>query len=62
LAAVGFRYPESYLAALVYYLAIVSVLMVAQGRLERHYTWSSARGRRIAAPAVPVPVVSHDAR
>jgi polar amino acid transport system permease protein len=62
LAAVDFRYPESYLAALVYYLAIVSVLMVAQGRLERHYTWSSASRRRIAAPAVPVPVVSHDAR
>jgi len=62
LAAVGFRYPESYLAALVYYLAIVSVLMVAQGWLERRYTWSSARRRRVAAPAVPVPVVSHDAR
>ncbi len=62
LAAVDFRYPESYLAALVYYLAIVSVLMVAQGRLEHHYTWSSASRRRIAAPAVPVPVVSHDAR
>ena len=62
LAAVGFRYPESYLAALVYYLAIVSVLMVAQDRLERRYTFTSARRRRIAAPAVPVPVVSHDAR
>src|SRR4051812_15187013 len=59
LAAVGFRYPESYLAALVYSLAIVSVLMVAQGRLERRYTWTSARRRRVAAPAVPV--VAHDA-
>jgi len=62
LAAVGFRYPESYLAALVYYLAIVSVLMVAQGWLERRFTWSSARSRRVAALAAPVPVVSHDAR
>ena len=61
LAAVGFRYPESYLAALVYYLGIVSVLMVLQGRLERRYTWSSARRRRrVAAPAVPA--ISHDAR
>ena len=61
LAAVGFRYPESYLAALVYYLAIVSVLMVLQGRLERRYTWSSARRRRrVAAPGVPA--ISHDAR
>ena len=61
LAAVGFRYPESYLAALVYYLGIVSVLMVLQGRLERRYTWTSARRRRrVAAP--PVPAISHDAR
>ena len=61
LAAVKFQYPEAYLAALVYYLAIVSVLMAAQGRLERRYTWSSARRRRsVAAPAVPA--ISHDAR
>ena len=61
LAVVGFRYPESYLAALVYYLGIVSVLMVLQGRLERRYTWTSARRRRrVAAP--PVPAISHDAR
>ena len=61
LAAVKFQYPEAYLAALVYYLAIVSVLMAAQGRLERRYTWSSARRRRrVSAPAVPA--ISHDAR
>jgi polar amino acid transport system permease protein len=33
--SVTFRYTEFYAVALVYYLAIVSVLMVAQGRLER---------------------------
>ena len=61
LAAVKFQYPEAYLAALVYYLAIVSVLMAAQARLERRYTWSSARRRRrVAGPAVPA--ISHDAR
>jgi polar amino acid transport system permease protein len=63
LAAATFRYNETLLAALVYYLAIVSVLMVLQARLERRFTWTSGgrgRGRRIAAPAVPV--VSHDAR
>ena len=60
LAAVKYQYAEAYLAALVYYLAIVSVLMVAQGRLERRYTWTSARRRRVAAPAVPA--ISHDAR
>jgi polar amino acid transport system permease protein len=62
LASVGFRYPESYLAALVYYLVIVSILMVAQARLERRYTWTSARRRRVERPSVPVPAVSHDAR
>lgn len=60
LAAVKFQYPEAYLAALVYYLAIVSVLMVLQGRLERKYTFTSARRRRSVAPAVPA--ISHDAR
>src|SRR3954452_12159262 len=54
LSAVGFRYTEPLLAALVYYLAIVSVLMVLQSRLERRYTFTSAgrgRRRRRAAPA-----------
>jgi polar amino acid transport system permease protein len=56
LAAVKFQYPEAYLAALVYYLAIVSVLMVLQARLERRYTFTSARRRS------PVPAIAHDAR
>jgi polar amino acid transport system permease protein len=56
LAAVKYQYPEAYLAALVYYLGIVSVLMVLQGRLERRYTFTSARRRS------PVPAVAHDAR
>jgi His/Glu/Gln/Arg/opine family amino acid ABC transporter permease subunit len=60
LAAVSFQFPEAYLAALVYYLAIVSVLMVLQARLERRYTFTSARRRLPAAPAVPA--ISHDAR
>ncbi|MEO8714010.1 MAG: amino acid ABC transporter permease [Acetobacteraceae bacterium] len=33
--SISFRYTEFYAVALVYYLAIVSVLMIAQGRLER---------------------------
>jgi ABC-type amino acid transport system permease subunit len=60
LASVKYQYAEAYLAALVYYLAIVSVLMVLQGRLERRYTWTSVRRRRVAAPVVPA--ISHDAR
>jgi ABC-type amino acid transport system permease subunit len=61
-ATASFRYPESYAAALVYYLGIVSILMVLQAQLERRFTWSSAgrRRRRVAAPAVPA--ISHDAR
>ena len=55
-----FVYNEPLLAALVYYLGIVSILMVLQSRLERRFTWTSRRRRRVAAPAVPA--VSHDAR
>jgi polar amino acid transport system permease protein len=57
-----FRYLEAYTAALVYYLAIVSVLMALQAQLERRFTFSSAarRRKRVAAPAVPA--VPHDAR
>jgi polar amino acid transport system permease protein len=62
LQSATFRYVEAYSAALVYYLAIVSVLMALQAQLERRFTWSSAarRRRRVAAPAVPA--VPHDAR
>jgi polar amino acid transport system permease protein len=56
-AATDFRYPEAYGAALVYYLAIVSVLMVVQARLEKRFTWSSVGRRRRVVPAV-----AHDAR
>jgi His/Glu/Gln/Arg/opine family amino acid ABC transporter permease subunit len=62
LATATFVYPETLSAALVYYLGIVSVLMVVQARLEKRFTWTSGRGRRrrIATPAVPA--ISHDAR
>jgi polar amino acid transport system permease protein len=58
-ASVRFQFAEVYGAALVYYLVMVSILMVIQARLERRFTWTSARRRRLA-PAVPA--VSHDAR
>ena len=56
LASVKYQYVEAYLAALVYYLVIVSVLMAIQSRLERRFTWTSRRRRRV------VPMVAHDAR
>jgi His/Glu/Gln/Arg/opine family amino acid ABC transporter permease subunit len=54
LAVVKFQYAEPLLAALLYYLAIVSVLMVLQSRLERRFTWTSRRRR-----TSPVPQVGH---
>ena len=41
--SVNFRFAELYGAATVWYLGIVSVFIVLQGQLERHYQWSSAR-------------------
>jgi polar amino acid transport system permease protein len=57
-ASQDFRYLEAYAAAAVYYLGIVSVLMVLQAQLERRFTWKSSARRRRAA----VPAVAHDAR
>jgi His/Glu/Gln/Arg/opine family amino acid ABC transporter permease subunit len=50
--AVQFRFAEFYGAALVYYLVMVSVLMIVQSGLERRFTWSSSR-RRFRAAARP---------
>jgi ABC-type amino acid transport system permease subunit len=58
--SVDFNYPEDLGSCALYYLFIVSILMLLQSRLERRYTFSSARRRRRSAPAVPA--VSHDAR
>jgi ABC-type amino acid transport system permease subunit len=59
LASVRFQFAEVYGAALVYYLVLVSLLMLVQSRLEARFTWSSARRRRSVAP---VPSIAHDAR
>jgi His/Glu/Gln/Arg/opine family amino acid ABC transporter permease subunit len=61
LAAVQFKYIEAYAAALVYYLVIVSILMIVQSWLERRFTWTSSRRPRLA-PAPAVPAIPHDAR
>jgi His/Glu/Gln/Arg/opine family amino acid ABC transporter permease subunit len=50
LASATFVYPAPLLAALVYYLVIVSILMAIQARLERRFTWTSSSRRRIVAP------------
>src|SRR5581483_2172278 len=42
-------YEEPFTAAALYYLFIVSILMFLQSRLERRYTFSSARRTRTAA-------------
>jgi polar amino acid transport system permease protein len=47
LSVVRFQYVEPLLAALIYYLGIVSLLMFFQAKLERRFTFTSAgRGRR----------------
>jgi len=60
LSSATFQYTEPLAAALVYYLVIVSILMLIQSRLERRFTWTSHARRRGPAPAVAT--VSHDAR
>ncbi len=60
--SVSFKFAELYAAAAVYYLVLVSVLMVLQSRLERKFSWTS-RGRQAPATAAPLPIpVVHDAR
>ena len=61
LTAAKFQYTEPLLAALVYYLVIVSILMIVQARLERRFTWQSHSRKRQAVAAV-MPAMSHDAR
>ena len=56
-----FSYQEAFAAAAAYYLFIVSILMFIQSRLERRFTFTSARRRVRSAAAVPASL-SHDAR
>jgi polar amino acid transport system permease protein len=42
--AVNFRFAELYAAATVYYLVMVSVLMLGQSHLERRFQWRSRGG------------------
>lgn len=44
--SVTFRYAEYYVAALVYYLVIVSIIMYGQSRIERRFRWVSTRPGR----------------
>jgi len=50
LTSAKFIYNEPLLAALVYYLVIVSILMAFQSRLERRFTCTSHGRGRIVAP------------
>jgi ABC-type amino acid transport system permease subunit len=43
--ATNFSYQEAFTAAALYYLFIVSILMILQSRLERRFTFSSSRRR-----------------
>jgi His/Glu/Gln/Arg/opine family amino acid ABC transporter permease subunit len=43
--ALNFRSMEYYLAAAVYYLVMVSILMIVQAWIERRFRWTSHRGQ-----------------
>jgi polar amino acid transport system permease protein len=60
-AATTFTFLEPYTAAALYYLVIVSILMLVQSRLERRFTFTSAR-RRVRGEAAVALSPSHDAR
>jgi polar amino acid transport system permease protein len=63
--AVNFRFAELYAAATVYYLVMVSVLMLGQSHLERRFQWRSRAGTQ-AGPQEQQKLESleyaHDAR
>ncbi|MEV3871286.1 amino acid ABC transporter permease [Streptomyces sp. NPDC049906] len=40
-----FRYAEYYAVAIIYYLVIVSLIMLAQSALEKRFSWTSRKGR-----------------
>lgn len=42
-----FRYAEYYAVAILYYLVIVSLIMLLQSALEKKYQWTSQKGRSI---------------
>jgi His/Glu/Gln/Arg/opine family amino acid ABC transporter permease subunit len=56
--SVTFGYAEYYGAATVYYLVLVSLLMVVQSRLERRYRWKSSPSKAPKAVLSPVGVAS----
>jgi His/Glu/Gln/Arg/opine family amino acid ABC transporter permease subunit len=62
--AVNFRFAELYAAATVYYLVMVTVLMVGQSHLERRFQWRSRAGAPAAAqdPTNLELEYAHDAR
>ena len=61
--AVNFRFAELYAAATVYYLVMVSVLMVGQSQLERKFQWRSRKTAPAAQEQTNLELeYAHDAR
>ena len=44
---VTFRYAEYYAVAIIYYLVIVSIITIIQGRIEKRFAWSSRGARKL---------------
>jgi His/Glu/Gln/Arg/opine family amino acid ABC transporter permease subunit len=44
---VTFRYAEYYAVAILYYLVIVTIITLVQGRIEKRFAWTSRAGRKL---------------
>ena len=42
-----FRYAEYYAVAIIYYLVIVTIITLIQGRIEKRFAWSSRGARKL---------------
>lgn len=47
---VPFRYAEYYAVAIIYYLVIVTIITLIQGRIEKRFLWTSRGAKKIARP------------
>lgn len=56
--SVTFRYAEYYAAAIVYYLVIVSILMIVQNRIERRFRWTTKAAKVAKTQERPEELVS----
>ncbi|WP_158865817.1 amino acid ABC transporter permease [Leifsonia sp. AG29] len=47
---VTFRYAEYYAVAIIYYLVIVTIITLIQGRIEKRFLWTSRGAKKLLRP------------